>query len=60
MTKLRDGLELLKSGSAIGKVVVVNYDEEDTGNVFKPIPVQCLTTRPLNKWDNCTVLITGG
>ena len=51
--KLGDALELLKSGRHVGKVTLVNYDEDQ-----KPIPVRCRNS-VLPKWDDCTVLVTG-
>ena len=57
MQRLRDALELVKTGSHIGKVVMVNYDRDDDG-VLRPLTVRAVGSAKAKTPG--TVLVTGG
>jgi len=57
MQRLREALELVKTGSHIGKVVMVNY-ENDANGVLRPLSVRAVGTGKAKRAG--TVLVTGG
>ena len=59
MSKLREGLELIKSGSHIGKVVLVNYEKGPDGQL-QPLPVTALDHSHRSNKGEGSILMTGG
>lgn len=59
MVKLRDALELVKSGEHVGKVILVNYEQGQDG-ACHPLPVKALDMLPPRSLGQGTVLVTGG